>query len=42
MSNKAILCYICSWSHVAASSFSSFGPFSSSSIGDPVLSPMVG
>jgi hypothetical protein len=69
LSNKAILCYICSWSHEflhlyslvgglvlgssestgcfilffsyrAASSFSFFSPFSSSSIGDLVLSPM--
>ena len=69
MPNRAILCYICSWSHgwlhvytlvgglVAersrgsgwlmlfflwgAYSFSSFSPFSNSSIGDPVLSPVV-
>ena len=32
----------CSFSYGAASSFSSFSPFSNSSIGDPVLSPMVG
>ena len=76
MSNKAILCYICSWSHGslhvyslvgvfyfiffplgdlgvlvgsyccssygAAIPFSSVGLFSTSSIGYPVLSPMVG
>jgi hypothetical protein len=68
MSDKIILCYICSWSpgslHVyflvdglssgvsgwlillffllVANPFSSFSPFSNSSIGDPVLSPMVG
>jgi hypothetical protein len=33
--------YCCS-SYVVANSFSSLGPFSNSSIGDPVLSPMVG
>jgi hypothetical protein len=71
MSHKAILCYICSWSHEslhvyslvgglipgnagstgcsyccssygAANPFSSLDPFSSSSIGVPVLSPMDG
>ena len=68
MTNKAILCYIGSWSHESLHvyslvgglfpgrsgvtcwfillflicSFSSLGPFSSSSIVDPVLSPMVG
>ena len=71
MTDKAILCYICSWSHEshhvfswlvvysqgaleilvssyccfsygAANPFSSLGPFSSSSTGNPVLSPMVG
>ena len=31
----------CSSSYGAAKPFSSLGPFSSSSIGDPVLSPMV-
>jgi hypothetical protein len=67
---KAILCYICGWSHGSlhvyslvgglvpgssgglvgwccssygvVNSFSSFSPFSNSSIGGPVLSPMVG
>ena len=67
MTNKAILCYICDWSHGtlwlvvyslgvlgllvgsyccssygATDPFSSLDSFSSSSIGDPVLSPMVG
>jgi hypothetical protein len=71
MSNKAILCYICSWSHESHHMYSLvgglvpgisgrsgwfillfllwgckplklLGPFSSSAIGDPVLSPMVG
>jgi hypothetical protein len=73
MSDKAIYCYICSWSHGSlhvyslvcglvpgssgvevwlidifcssygvANPLSSFSPFSSSSIGDPVLSLMVG
>jgi hypothetical protein len=71
MHDKAMLCYICSWSYgsihvysligglVTGSSgvsgwlillfilwvknlFSSFSTFSNSSIGDPVLSPMVG
>jgi hypothetical protein len=32
----------CFSSYGAANPFSSLGPFSSSSIGDPVLSPMVG
>jgi hypothetical protein len=68
--NKAILCYICSWSHeslhvyslvgglvpgssegVGGSSWliffflrgcNSFSPFSNSSIGDPMLSPIAG
>jgi hypothetical protein len=58
---KAILCYICGWSHgslhvyslvcgsvcgsvvlpVVASPFSYFSTFSNSSIGEPMLSPMV-
>jgi hypothetical protein len=76
MTDKAILCYICSWSHGllqvyslvgglvpgssgrwwwwgsgwlillfflwVANSFSSFSPFFNSSIGHPMLSPMVG
>ena len=72
MSDKAILCYICNWSHASphvysfvgglvpgssggsdvgwyccssygvANPLSSFSPFSNSSIGDTILSPMVG
>jgi hypothetical protein len=70
MPDKAILCYICIWSHVyylvdglvhgssvgggglvdwyccfsygVANPFNSFHPFSNSSIGDPMFSPMVG
>jgi hypothetical protein len=69
--NKAILCYICGWSHGSlhvyslvgglvpgssggsgwfillfflwvANPFNSFSPFSNSSIGDPMLGPMLG
>jgi hypothetical protein len=61
MYDKAILCYIFSWSHVysfvdslalgvlvgcssyrVAKPFSSFSPFSNSSIRDLMISPMVG
>jgi hypothetical protein len=51
MTDKALLCYICSWSHVSLHVYSLFGglvpgsslgPFSSSTIGDLVLSSMVG
>ena len=71
MSNKAILCYICSWSHGSLHVYAFvsglfpestggtgrfillfllwgckvlklFGPFSNSSTGDPMLSPVVG
>jgi hypothetical protein len=54
--NKAILCYICGWSHRSlcvlfgwwfsswgvANPFSFFSPFSNSSTGDSVLSPIDG